>query len=52
MGAGRSSAQRFGKPLPYVYRKAFPFLVIMSAGVLLVTYLEPITTGVVRLVKG
>ncbi len=46
------SAQRFGKPLPFVYRKAFPFLVIMSAGVLLVTYLEPITTGVVRLVKG
>jgi TRAP-type C4-dicarboxylate transport system permease large subunit len=46
------SAQRFGKPLPFVYRKAFPFLVIMSVGVLLVTYLEPITTGVVRLVKG
>jgi len=46
------SAQRFGKPLPYVYRKAFPFLAIMSVGVLLITYLEPITTGVVRLVKG
>jgi tripartite ATP-independent transporter DctM subunit len=46
------SAQRFGKPLPFVYRKAFPFLVIMSVGVLLVTYLEPITTGVVRLLKG
>lgn len=46
------SAQRFGKPLPFVYRKSFPFLVIMSVGVLLVTYLEPITTGVVRLVKG
>jgi tripartite ATP-independent transporter DctM subunit len=46
------SAQRFGKPLPFVYRKAFPFLVIMSAGVLLITYLEPITTGVVRLIKG
>jgi tripartite ATP-independent transporter DctM subunit len=46
------SAQRFGKPLPFVYRKAMPFLVIMSVGVLLITYLEPITTGVVRLVKG
>jgi C4-dicarboxylate transporter DctM subunit len=46
------SAQRFGKPLPFVYKKAFPFLVIMSAGVLLVTYLEPMTTGVVRLFKG
>jgi tripartite ATP-independent transporter DctM subunit len=42
------SASRFGKPLPWVYRKAFPFLVIMSVGVLLITYLEPITTGVVR----
>ena len=46
------SAQRFGKPLPYVYKQAFPFLVIMSVGVLLGTYLEPIPTGVVRLVKG
>ena len=46
------SAQRFGKPLPFVYKKAFPFLVIMSVGVLLVTYLEPLTTGVVRLFKG
>ena len=27
-------------------------LVSLSVGVLLVTYLEPITTGVVRLVKG
>jgi C4-dicarboxylate transporter DctM subunit len=43
------SATRFGKPLPYLYRKAFPFLVIMSAGVLAITYLPAITTGVVRL---
>ncbi len=41
------SASRFGKPLPYVYKKAFPFLVIMSAGVLAITYLPAITTGVV-----
>jgi tripartite ATP-independent transporter DctM subunit len=46
------SAQRFHKPLPFVYKQAFPFLVIMSVGVLAITYLEPITTGVVRLVKG
>jgi tripartite ATP-independent transporter DctM subunit len=46
------SAQRFHKPLPSVYRVAMPFLLIMSVGVLAVTYLEPITTGVVRLVKG
>jgi C4-dicarboxylate transporter DctM subunit len=43
------SASRFGKPLPWVYRKALPFLLIMSAGVLAITYLPPITTGVVRL---
>lgn len=43
------SASRFGKPLPYVYRKALPFLLIMSAGVLAITYLPAITTGVVAL---
>jgi tripartite ATP-independent transporter DctM subunit len=44
------AASRFGKPLPYLYRRALPFLVIMAVGVLLITYLPPITTGVVRLV--
>jgi tripartite ATP-independent transporter DctM subunit len=43
------SASRFQKPLPWVYRKSFPFLLIMSAGVLAITYLPAITTGVVRL---
>jgi tripartite ATP-independent transporter DctM subunit len=43
------AASRFGKPLPYLYRKAFPFLLIMSAGVLAITYLPAITTGVVSL---
>jgi C4-dicarboxylate transporter, DctM subunit len=43
------SASRFGKPLPYLYRKALPFLLIMSAGVLAITYLPAITTGVVAL---
>ncbi|WP_248352410.1 TRAP transporter large permease [Anaeromyxobacter oryzae] len=42
------SATRFGKPLPWVYRKAFPFLLIMAAGVLAITYLPQITDGVVR----
>ncbi|HET6439628.1 MAG TPA: TRAP transporter large permease subunit [Anaeromyxobacter sp.] len=32
------SASRFGKPLPYVYKRAFPFLLIMAVGVLLITY--------------
>lgn len=46
------SASRFQKPLPLLYRKAFPFLVIMSVGVLLITYVPAITTGVVHLLKG
>jgi tripartite ATP-independent transporter DctM subunit len=45
------SAQRFQKPLPLLYRKAVPFLIIMSIGVLLITYVPAITTGVVSLLK-
>lgn len=43
------SASRFHKPLPYLYARTFPFLCILAGGVLLITYLDPITTGVVRL---
>ena len=43
------SAQRFQKPLPSLYRHALPFLLIMSAGVLAITYLPALTTGVLRL---
>jgi TRAP-type C4-dicarboxylate transport system permease large subunit len=46
------AASRFQKPLPYLYRRALPFLAIMAVGVLLITYLPSITTGVVRMVKG
>ena len=46
------SASRFQKPLPLLYRKAMPFLVIMAVGVLLITYVPAITTGVVAIVKG
>jgi tripartite ATP-independent transporter DctM subunit len=46
------SGSRFQRPLPYVWRQALPFLVIMIVGVLLITYLPAITTGVVRAVKG
>ena len=45
------SASRFQKPLPLLYRKSMPFLVIMSVGVLLITYVPAITTGVVALLK-
>ncbi len=40
------SAQRFEKPLPVLYRRALPFLVIMAAGVLIITYVPAVTTGV------
>lgn len=43
------SATRFGQPLPKLYRHALPFLVIMAAGVLIVTYVESFSTGVLRL---
>ena len=45
------SASRFNKPLPMLYRKALPFLVIMAIGVLLITYVPAITTGVVAAIK-
>lgn len=44
------AASRFEKPLPYLYKRAFPFLVIMAVGVMLITYMPAITTGVVRAV--
>jgi tripartite ATP-independent transporter DctM subunit len=46
------SSSRFGKPLSMLYRVALPFLLIMTAGVLLVTYVPAMTNGFLRLVKG
>ena len=43
------SATRFGKPLPVIYKHSLPFLVIMSIGVLIVTYVPSFTTGVLHL---
>lgn len=43
------SSTRFEKPLPQLYRNAFPFLCIMALGVLLVTYIPAMTTGVLSL---
>jgi TRAP-type C4-dicarboxylate transport system permease large subunit len=40
------SAQRFNKPLPLLYKRALPFLAIMSIGVLIITYVPAVTTGV------
>ena len=44
------SSSRFNKPLPQLYRHVLPFLLILGIGVLLITYLPQMTTGVLRLV--
>lgn len=45
------SSSRFQKPLPYLYAKTLPFLLILAVGVLLITYVEVMTTGVLGLAK-
>ncbi len=40
------SSTRFRKPLPYLYARALPFLAILAVGVLLITYLDAMTTGI------
>ncbi len=45
------SASRFGKPLPYLYRKSFVFLCILAAGVLVITYVPAFTVGVAKLLS-
>ena len=39
----------FGVPLPKLYRHAVPYLLILGAGVLLITYLPAMSTGVLSL---
>ncbi len=43
------SATRFHKPLPVLYRNALPFLLIMSLGVLVITYVPWATLGLLQL---
>jgi C4-dicarboxylate transporter, DctM subunit len=43
------SSSRFGKPLPRLYGYVVPFLLILGAGVLLITYLPVLSLGVLRL---
>ncbi len=42
------SSSRFGKPLPELYRHVVPFLIILGAGTLAITYLPQLTTGVLQ----
>ncbi len=43
------SSSRFGKPLPSLYRHVVPFLLILGTGVLLITYVPAMSTGLLRL---
>ena len=43
------SSSRFGKPLPELYRHVVPFLIIIGIGVLMITYMPWMTTGVAHL---
>ncbi len=43
------SSARFGKPLPTLYRHVVPFLLILGAGVLLITYVPAMSLGILEL---
>lgn len=43
------ASSRFGKPLPELCRHVVPFLIIIAIGVLMITYMPWMTTGVVKL---
>ena len=43
------SSSRFNKPLPQLYRHVVPFLIILGIGVLLITYVPAMSTGVLHL---
>jgi len=45
------SSSRFHKPLPRLYRDVVPFLLILGAGTLAITYLPQMTVGVLGLLK-
>lgn len=46
------ASSRFNQPLRKLYKVALPYLLIMAVGVLLVTYIPAMTTGVLHWVKG
>jgi C4-dicarboxylate transporter, DctM subunit len=43
------ASSRFNKPLPQLYRHVLPFLLILGIGVLLITYMPWMTTGILGL---
>ncbi|MCA9561609.1 MAG: TRAP transporter large permease subunit [Myxococcales bacterium] len=45
------AASRFEKPMVTLYRSVVPYLLILAVGVLLITYVPALSTGVVELLK-
>jgi C4-dicarboxylate transporter, DctM subunit len=45
------AASRFQKPLPYFYARTAPFLLILAVSVLGITYMDFMTTGVIKLTE-
>jgi len=43
------SSYRFGKPMPEIVRSVLPMLAVFLVGVLLITYIPPMTTLLPRL---
>jgi C4-dicarboxylate transporter DctM subunit len=43
------ASYRFDRPLVEVFRAAVPFLIILAIGVLLITYVPWLTTGLLQL---
>ncbi len=43
------SSSRFNQPLPKLYRHVVPFLIVLGIGVLMITYMPWMTTGILRL---
>ena len=43
------ASYRFERPLLSIYRAAVPMLIILAIGVLLITYVPPLTTGLLTL---
>jgi len=43
------SASRFGTPITRLYRAVLPFLLILGVGVLLITYVDAMSLGILRL---
>lgn len=45
------ASTRFSRPLTSLYRVTLPFLLVLALGLLLITYVPAMTTGVLRLVR-